>query len=507
MYKFARISLGLISIFLLTSTVFSAAFTVTKTEDTNDGTCDAADCSFREAVLAANAAAGDDVITFGTIFGLNQTITLSLGEIVIANNGGLTITGTGASRLTIDGNNASRIISTSPNVVATISDIRFTRGNGAGATDTGRGGAIYNAGGTLTINSSIITGNNAANGGGLNNSADGTPSVPANLTLNNCVVSNNTATGSGGGMQNFSTSTVTINSSTFMNNISNGTTGGGGGQFNGGVRITNSTFANNSAPNGSGGGMQSNGTLGAILTNVTFSGNSSVNNGGGIHRGTTNVNFFIRNSIVAGNNGTAASPDVTNSTGGLNSQGNNIIGNVGTSTGWIASDLLNTNPMLNPLASNGAVTMSFLPMAGSPAINAGQNCVLNLSCPANNPPSAVTTDQRGVARPQGVTVDIGSVEVALAAATVTVSGQVLSPSGQPVSNVIVTISDGSGFVQTTRTTSFGYFTFTGVPNVQNFTISVSSKRFAFTPQTISVNGDTSGIIITSTGENFAEPTK
>jgi CSLREA domain-containing protein len=37
--------------------------TVTKTADTNDGACDA-DCSLREAIVAANAAAGADTIAF-----------------------------------------------------------------------------------------------------------------------------------------------------------------------------------------------------------------------------------------------------------------------------------------------------------------------------------------------------------------------------------------------------------------------------------------------------------
>lgn len=502
MYKFARIFSGVLFVFLLSSTAFSEVFRVSTGADSNDGVCNDADCSLREAINAANAAPTDDVIVF---FDFVTTMTLSLGEIVIANNGSLVINGDASPRRTVDGNNSGRIITNGVGAVTTISGLRFTRGTGVGATDTGRGGAIYNSGGTLRLENVIVTANAAANGGGLNNAASG--STVATLTLNRCIVSNNTATGSGGGMQNFSTSTVTISNSTFMGNTSNGTTGGGGGQFNGGVRITNSTFANNSAPTGAGGGIQSNGTLGTILTNVTISGNSSANNGGGIHRGTTNVNFFIRNSIVAGNNGAATSPDVTNSANGINSQGNNIIGTVGTSTGWITSDLLNTNPMLGALAENGSFLMNFLPMTGSPAINAGQNCVLDLTCSANNPPVAVTTDQRGIVRPQGVTVDIGAVEVAQAAATSTVGGRVVSPSGQPVPNVIVTISDGSGFVQTTRTTSFGYFTFTGIPNVQNFTINVSSKRFAFTPQTISVNGDTTGIIITASGENFVEQAK
>jgi CSLREA domain-containing protein len=40
----------------------AAGFSVTKTTDTNDGACNA-DCSLREAIAAANAAAGADTIT------------------------------------------------------------------------------------------------------------------------------------------------------------------------------------------------------------------------------------------------------------------------------------------------------------------------------------------------------------------------------------------------------------------------------------------------------------
>lgn len=483
-------------------TAFAATFTVTKIADSNDGACDA-DCSFREAVTAAVSSAGDDIVAFdGTVFGSAQTIVLSLGEIVITDSGSLTINGTGADLLTIDGNLASRILTINIATV-TINDMTFTRGNGVSTLSTGRAGAIYNAGGTTVINNSVITGNTAANGGGLNNSSNGSPAVPGNLTFNNCVVSNNMATGSGGGMQNFSTSTVTINNSTFMGNVSNGTTGGGGGQFNGRVLITNSTFANNSAPSGSGGGLQSNGTLGTILTNVTVSGNSSLNNGGGIHRGTTNANFFIRNSIVAGNNGVSTSPDITNSTGGIDSEGNNIIGNVGTSTGWEMSDLLNVNPMLGVLAANGGIGMTFLPMAGSPAIDGGQNCVLDLSCATNNPPQAVTTDQRGVMRPSGTAVDIGSVEVASMATSAAVSGRVLSPEGRTAgSRTGVTISDANGDIQTVQTNQFGYFTFTDIPTGQTYTLSASSKRYNFTPQMVTVNGDVSGIIITASSQNI-----
>ncbi len=489
-----------IALVLLLSAISTeaATFTVTKTGDSNDGTCDT-DCSLREAVAAANTAAGDDIIAFdSTVFGTAQTVNVTLGEIIIGVSGTLTINGTGANMLTIDGNMNSRIFRTGAGVVATINDMTITRGNGVGALNSGSAGAIYNDVGTLTLNNLIITGNTVtANAGAIRNS--GTGSI---LTINNCIVSNNSAgTSSGGGMQNFSTSTVFINNSTFMGNTSGGTTGGGGGQFNGTARITNSTFANNNAPSGTGGGLQSNGSS-MIITNSTFVGNSSTNSGGGIHRGSTNVNFFIRNSIVAGNNGTAASPDVTNSTNGLDSQGNNIIGNVGTSTGWEMSDLLNANPMLSPLANNGGFGMTFLPMMGSPAIDAGQNCVVDLSCSANNPPEAVDTDQRGVTRPQGMTVDIGAVEVAQMVTNATVRGRILSPEGNGVSRVLVTLSNGSGIIQWTYSNTFGNFVFSGVPTAQMYSIGVLSKQYNFTPVDLTVNGDVSGIMVTAGSENF-----
>lgn len=477
---------------LASTTAFSATFTVTKTGDTNDGTCDA-DCSFREAVVAANNSAGADEILFdGMVFGTPQTIVLSLGEIVITDAGGVTINGPGAGILTVDGNGASRILSINL-ASASIDGITFTGGNGAGTLNTGRGGAIYNAGGTTVISNSIITGNTGNTGGGLNNASTGSPATPGNLTLINCVISNNSSTSSGGAMQNFSTSTLTIEGSLIEGNTGGGSTGGGGGQLNGIVRVSNTTYANNSAPAGSGGGFQTNGTN-QIFTNVTVSGNSSLNNGGGVHRATTNVNFFIRNSIVSGNNGTAASPDVTNSAGGISSEGSNIIGVAGTSTGWIGSDLLDTDPLLGMLQDNGGPTLTFLPMAGSPAIDAGDNCVTDLSCTTSNPASAITTDQRGVARPMGGTVDIGAVETFGPA---TVSGRVVILDGSPARGVYLSISDGMGVVQTVPTNGFGFFRFRNIQAGQTYTISAASKRAQFDPVMVDVMGDVANLTITS----------
>ncbi len=568
----------------------AATFTVTKTADTNDGVCDA-DCSLREAIFAANNAAGDDVIEFASgSFGSASTITLTSGEMTISANGSLTINGPGAHLLTLDGNLASRIMTVNRDVVANISGLRFTRGNGVGAINTGRGGALYNVGGTIVVSDCIFEGNAGANGGAFNNAAAASPSVPATATYINCVFRNNTATGSGGVGQNFSTSFLTIRDSTFTGNSSGASIGAGALQANGQVRITNSTFFNNTAADGGGGAIQTNGSL-FILTNSTIVGNTALDQAGGLHRGTTNVNAFVRNSIIAGNTGGGGSPDVSNSTGGLTSEGTNIIGVVGTSTGWIGSDILNTDPQLTPIGNHGGLGHTFALLSSSPARNAGQNCVVDLSCPTNNPEAAVTTDQRGAARPFGASVDIGSFEdsttyvavlpdaplgvpydvlltpesagftynvtagqlppgitinadtampdkkgaapqaalsltgtpttpgvyqftitisevnagtnsasvnyqitVPGAAANVSVSGFVSNGGISVLPNSIVSITDGST-TWTTRTNNFGYYSFEGLPANIQYTITVLSKGYTFSPVQITPSGDVTGLII------------
>lgn len=484
------IKTGLSAFLLLTFlsfSAFAATFTVTKAADTNDGTCDA-DCSLREAVAAANAAGSDDSIVFSSLFDSPQIITLSGTEIVINNAGALTITGPGANLLTVSGNNTSRIFQNTVGSVTSMSGMTLTGGNGVSTFNNNSGGAIQNSG-TMTLTAMIITGNTTSgSAGGIRNSSTG-----SQLTINGCIISNNTSTGSSaGGVQNFSTSTLVVNNSTFTGNLSGGgTVGGGAMQVNGTARITNSTFSGNTSnTTGGGGALNVNGSS-IVITNVTISGNTSPNNGGGIHRGSTNVNFFIRNSIVAGNNGTAASPDVTNSTGGLQSEGNNIIGNVGTSTGWVASDLQNTAPVLGPLADNGGFGQTFLPQAGSPAIDAGQNCVRDLTCSANNPPAAVTEDQRGVSRTTNGNVDIGSVEVA-SAVPVSVGGRVFSSVGVALPLALVSVTDGNE----TRyffTNSFGYYSFEGLTAGTEYTVSVSSKAASFTPQVVTPANDISDL--------------
>src|SRR5688572_23730713 len=139
-------------------------FTVTKTADTNDGSCDA-DCSLREAIAAANTSESDDTIQFdASVFSTAQTIALTNGQLAVCNNGNVVINGTGSDQLVISGNNQSRVLRVFPGANATLNNLTVANGNATFGPFTGcppvgggdasfGGGGIENAG-TLSINDS-----------------------------------------------------------------------------------------------------------------------------------------------------------------------------------------------------------------------------------------------------------------------------------------------------------------------------------------------------------------
>jgi hypothetical protein len=70
------------------------------------------------------------------------------------------------------------------------------------------------------------------------------------------------------------------------------------------------------------------------------------------------------------------------------------------------------DPLLGPLASNGGPTQTLLPAIGSLLLDA-----IPVAACQTGPSAGVTTDQRGVTRPQGPGCDIGAVEVQVIVAT------------------------------------------------------------------------------------------
>jgi CSLREA domain-containing protein len=261
-----------------------------------------------------------------------------------------------------------------------------------------QGGAIDNSG-TLTVTNSTFSKNSTGSdirgqgGGGVFNN------LGAQLSVTNSTFSGNSSATSGGGLFNSNSGSsveVTVTNSTFSNNTDVFT---GGGVFNNGpLTVTNSTFSGNSSDSGTGGIDQFNGTL--TLTNSTFSGNGGPL-GGGI-RVTTPAT--LKNTILA------------NSPSGGNCTTDSFFGGQIIDDGFnISSDAScafsqptsrnSTNPLLDPngLQDNGGPTKTIALLPTSPAVNAIP--------PAGGCGVGITTDQRGVSRPQGPACEIGAFEL------------------------------------------------------------------------------------------------
>ena len=75
------------------------------------------------------------------------------------------------------------------------------------------------------------------------------------------------------------------------------------------------------------------------------------------------------------------------------------------------------------------------------------------------------------------------------AAGVDVAGRVVAPTGRGISGATLTMYDPDGKVQTAVTSISGYFRFSDVQVGHTYQILISSKRYSFTPRTITVNDE------------------
>ena len=261
------------------------------------------------------------------------------------------------------------------------------------------GGGIYNWGGTSSITQSSFS-NNWANygGGGVYNSNNSTTDI------SNSTFSENSTSISGGAIRNYAT--MTINSSTFSSNSADGYDGGAIENTEATLMtINNSTFSGNSA--GRNGGGLNNYKSTAMINNSTFTENQASNGGGLNSRGGNETSTTLVNTIVSNNyiTDTATANDLalsSNDNDSFSSGGTNMIGVVEANITAFTqtSDLLGINtPLLMPLSDNGGDTFTHALSPISQAIDAG-NCS-----------SGPAIDQRGKARPQNTTCDIGAFEL------------------------------------------------------------------------------------------------
>src|SRR6266545_4415426 len=292
-----------------------------------------------------------------------------------------------------------------------------TTGRGADGTGAsliggsgGYGGGVYIYGGTVKMIAVVVSNNTTGtanvNPGHYSDGGSGAGIVinSGNVTLIDSTISGNRTGdgpgpsgrgGSGGGILS-GFGTLRVLNSTISGNITGN--GNGGGGISGGVYISgiatflNSTISGNmtTGPGGYGGGFYTAASL--TLTDCTITGNRAFDNsnGNGIYANNNYPSPNLANTVVAGN-GTAGASDLT---GPYNSQGHNLIGNADSSTGFnaigdqIGSGASPLDARLGPLTNNGGPTQTHSLLAGSPALDAGDNAIATAA--------ALTTDQRGV---------------------------------------------------------------------------------------------------------------
>jgi len=86
-------------------------------------------------------------------------------------------------------------------------------------------------------------------------------------------------------------------------------------------------------------------------------------------------------------------------------------------------------------------------------------------------------------------------QMAPTAASVTVSGRVMTAHGKGIRNVLVRFVDDAGQIRTVLTSTFGYYKFADIPAGQTYTISVSAKKYTFAQptQVLNLTGETSDV--------------
>lgn len=255
-----------------------ATFAVTNTNDSGVG-------SLRQAILDANSFAGSDEIVFSLRGNGAKTITLTSGQLGITDD--LFISGLGQNKLTISGNQASRVFEVNSGVNVTMRDLTITNGYSI------YGGGIRN-GGRLDARNITFKNNEGLNGGAIMNGVFDSDNSAVSLTVDNVKFIDNSSS-FGAAINNIAT--VTIRRSTFSDNTSHSW---GGAILSQGLRtvlVESSIFERNSA--GSGGGIATGGRL--TVRNSTFKDNRAIDGGGGISTISSFATIAVEGSTFSGN--------------------------------------------------------------------------------------------------------------------------------------------------------------------------------------------------------------
>lgn len=319
---------------------------------------------------------------------------------------------------------------------STLADVTFNNNSAATV-----GGGLSGGGGNLS--NIIFTANSAQDGGGMNVYNSGG-------SVTNAVFDGNTASRNGGGIHIYGWYIVT--KVTFINNSAGDN---GGGVYNtslpNSASFANSTFVGNHATNG--GGMYNYVSI-PTLTNVTFSENTATSYGGGMANfddtSGNPSNPTIKNSIFWGN----TTDQVYNDEASLAYITYSVVQDWYTGIGNKFGD-----PKLGVLGDHGGFAPVIPILAGSSAMNAGQNS------------TCATDDQLGTSRPIGIACDMGAYEFGYLISGNTVTGG-------------ATIWYTDGKVKTVTADADGNFSL-GVSYNWTGSLTPSKPGFIFLPASIS----------------------
>lgn len=266
-----------------------------------------------------------------------------------------------------------------------------------------QGGAVCNFG-VLVIESSLLVGNKVVGQDGANGVSvascgpAGGPGYPG---------------GAGYGGAVFNAGVATLVNSTIISNTCAGGRGGSGGSGGFYYHSGDLYYCTPGGDGGSGGGANGSGiyTVGysANLTNCTVTHNSAHAGiggpgGSGSWPGAGGASGTASGAIQASASGllinSIFSANLPRNGSGTNTDLGHNLSSDASCAFTHAGSLNNTDPLLGPLTDNGGPTLTLPLLAGSPAIDAGDNA------------AAPLTDQRGVPRPFGAATDIGAYEYA-----------------------------------------------------------------------------------------------
>ncbi len=358
-----------------------------------------------------------------------STITLTSGTLTSAPNAGyVMIRGAYGAPVTIDAGHESRVFA-HDGARLSLNNVHVVNGSAAAP-----GGCIYSTGDVALLHSTVsdcevtTTGATPAVGGAVR--------AVDTVYLVNSTVSDSRADASGaesfgGGISAYyviSAQQSTISGNAAASDGAHGALGGGVYAMRG-VRLDDVTLSGNAADKGGGAFVGAYAFTGSRLSNATVSGNGADIGAGLFANGPVHVfNSTIASNAIAGAAGAGIylaagdaelqSTIVANNTAGDDQVNADIGGHAGgtvtgshnlvlASTLAVPFDTIVADPRLGSLEHNGGGVMTHALLAGSPAIDAGEN------------PMSLSTDARGygcdaVCRPferfVGLATDIGAFE-------------------------------------------------------------------------------------------------